>query len=368
MPFNSIFSKAVLIDIEVCKWTGEKQLKPEDLGINGKTLPKAFKLGRKSLVDPTILKKIVHEENRARRLLLRLSYPFPMGNFSYVPKQAVEEFVTEFEDIKQKFMATVRDLIDNFDKYKLEMRGDFLKAAKTAYERLVKADHAAIHEKDEKGNPTEIIISESQFVNRFLDRIEQAYPTVEAIEKKYDMSYFAFQMELPDLCEATIDDIAEEEEKAQLIREGFQSRKTKELCKQMMTDIREYAGNIVKENRDRATSVLINIRDNLSGGKKFSEASHRMVVNAIDRFVKLNIADDKTLEENLVAFKKNYLDNFDAKTIRKSPEIKQAMLEEISSLLNIAENKEAVDALALAYRKNIGLNGDSQPVQQSVAA
>ena len=359
MSIQNVFQHFVLVDVNVGGWTAEKQLTAEDLGLRKEDLPKNFRLGRKTLISAEIIRQLRHEENAARNLLKNMSRPFPLGQFRAVPKKAMEKFISKFEEIKEKRNKIVKDLVDNFSKYKYEMRIEFVKAAKVAYKRLLQIDSKLLYKKDKDGNPTNDLYSEYEFVNQFLARIETSYPNPQSISSKYYTEFVPFQMELPDLCEATIDDVAEENEKAELIKQGYQARKTKELCNSMMNDLRGYAKTLVEQNREDAKKALTLLANCIKEGKRFSESHVRSVAKMIENFEMFNIVNDDRLEQALKAFKKKHLDTADAKTIRNDNKLQQAMLEDVQKLLEYSENTDSINALAMAYRKKIGLNGDA---------
>lgn len=348
MSIQNIFTNGVLVDLHISAWTGEKQLNATDLGIPADKLPKAFKLGKKSLIPPEVLARFKHIDYLARRLLITSSFPFPFGSARFIPKTALVEFNDEFEELKAKYQLELEGLCANYAKYRLEMRTQFIAAAKAAYTRLSQIPgYEGLNKKDEKGNYTGEVISIDEFVDAFIDRIEACYPDEKTLRSKYGMSYFPFQMELPDLSQATIDDVAQESAKVELIQRGFQAKMAKEL--------KEYAQKIVVENRARAQKVIDNLASNIEQGKRFTNVTMEMVENMIKSFSKLNIAGDTELEERLNAFKAKYLDPHSAKEIHNSDELQANMLVELKSLQELVRNAEDITALAEAYKQKINL-------------
>lgn len=348
MSIQGIFTHGVLVDVDVRAWTGEKQLTSADLGISTKNSSKVFKLGRKALVPHEILAKFKKLDNKARILLIERSFPFPFGNARFIPKKAFVEFSGEFEEIKKEYLKQVEDLLTNYDKYRLEMRTHFLAAAKTAYKR-VSALHSDefLAKKDEKGNPTGETITEDEFVNSFLDRIEQCYPTKDKIREKYSMDYIPFQMELPDLAQANIDDVAEENTKREILQRGYEIRMKKEL--------QEYATKIVEDNRKRVEDIIRNLKNQLTSTGYFTVKTHGKISRMIDNFRRLNISGDDVIEKALQAFKIKYLNRYSAKEIKNSNEIQTNMIDDIEKLLVALENQERIVALAEAYKQKINL-------------
>lgn len=342
MSISNIFANGVLIDVNICGWTGEKQLTSEDLGIDKDKIPASFKLGKKALVPRTVLDKFSHLDYLARRLLMTKSFTFPFGSARFLPKKAFEEFDTEFQVLQTNYYACVNDLIDNYDGYKLAMREEFLIAAKEAYQRITKINGIEMITVAD-GNQ----ITEDQFINNFLDRIEKVYPKPETLRKKFSMDFSAFQMELPDLTEATIDDVAEENEKVNLLHEAYR----KKMAKQMEA----YAENLVREPRERANAIVERIIDNLKNGKRFDTRTVDMISNMIKEFKTLNITGDTQIEATLDWFKETYVDKYTAKQIKESDQIKADMLRDIQGVQAMINDASEIQALAQAYRDKISL-------------
>jgi hypothetical protein len=273
-----------------------------------------------------------------------------------VPKRAFEDFNTEFEALKSGYMSFVQDLVINYDTYKREMRTDFIAAAKEAYERPTKLhdveDQVLCLPRTTKGPDGEDVtvsveITLDQYINEFLDRIEKCYPNQSTIASKFSMDFVAFQMELPDLTEATIDDVAEENQKIMLLQDAFQKKMRKEM--------EQYAEKIVKENRDRANKVIQALTTNIQKKTRFTETTFNMILNMIETFISLNIVDDFLLEEALKNFKDKYLVKMNAKQIRQSAPTQLAMLEDLTQINAIIQNASEIQALAEAYKAKINM-------------
>ena len=327
---KNIFANGILVDICICMWTAEKQLTAEDLGIDPEKLPRSFKLGKKALIPPEIIAKFKHMDHLGRKILNTLSFPFPFGNARFLPKKLFTKFSDDFDQLKLEWDACVVDLVQNYNQYKRDMQADFISAAKEAYERIQKIQGAC-------DKP------EADFINEFLARIEKQYPAPDTIFSKFNISFDVYQMEIPDLTEATINDVAEENEKLQLLQQAYQ--------KKMLKEMEAYAEKLVKENRDRANLVLESLKDNLTGKKKYSEKTANAVETMINDFLALDIVDDARLKTALVNFKAKYINGTTSKTIRESSQMKKEMLDELNSISTIVLDAAEMKALANSYRE-----------------
>jgi hypothetical protein len=332
---KNIFANGILVDVDISKWTGEKQLTAEDLGIDPERLPKSFKLGKKSLIPPEVIAAIRNRENKARNLLNKMSYQFSFGYARFLPKKLLPKFDEEYQKIKQSFDVLVVDLIQNFSTYKMDMRQEFIAAAKEAHERLSKIEGIV----DLK--PVD------DYVNEFLARIEEDYPEPHTLLSKFNMDYDVYQMEIPDLTEATINDVANENQKIRLIEEAAQHKIRKSM--------EEYAEKLVRENRNRANEVIQLLRKNLSSGKKYTEGSATAVSNMIENFLALDIVDDAVLKTKLAEFKAKYVDGQTAALIRESKDLQRQMLDDLIVLSNIILDSAQVKALAESYKQKLNI-------------
>lgn len=346
MSIRNIFTQGYLVDVNVKAWTGEKQLTAQDLGLPSDKLPKAFKLGKKALIPPSIISKFKHLDYEARKLLIERSFPFPFGGARFVPKKALVEFSEDFNKIKREYKNEATNLIQNYEKYKLEMRSQFLAAAKIAYERLSKLpSYEGLLKKNEKGKVTDEEMTEDDFINMFLERIDKSYPDTEKIKERFQMEFIPYQMELPDLTQATIDDVVEEKHKMNIIIQGYKNKITKEL--------ESYANKIIQDNRNRVQIVISDVSDILKNGKRFTESSVRRIHNTIENFKRLNVTNDRELQEALIKFRTNYLDPNSAKDIRNSNTIQTNMLNDLKAIETIISNTEKINALAQVYKEKL---------------
>ena len=332
MSIKNIFANGILVDICICAWTAEKQLTAEDLGINPEKLPRSFKLGKKALIPPQIIAKFKHMDYVGRHLLNTLSFPFPFGNARFLPKKLFTKFNDEFDQLKLEWDAAVVDLVQNYATYKRDMQADFISAAKEAYERIQKIQGACS-------------IPQDEFINQFLSRVEKLYPRPDTIFNRFDISFSVYQMEIPDLTEATISDIAEENDKIRLLQETFQ--------KKMIKEMESYAEKLVKENRDRVTVALECLKEALDGKKKYTDKTAHVIENMVNDFLNLDIVDDTRLKKALIAFKAKWIDGNTSAIIRNKTALQKEMLNELTIISNIIMDAAEIKALADGYREKI---------------
>jgi len=334
MSFQNIFTDGVLVDLDIHKWTGERSLQAEDLGLRKEQLPATFKLGQKSLIPKEVIQEFTHIDYLARKLLTDMSFPFAFGNARFVPKKMFKDFVDKLENLQQRFMNSVDSLIINYERYKLEVRPEYVKAAHSAFARFSKFNEDFEEEKN-------------AFINDFLERVAGFYPDVTTIRKRFSMNFVVFQMAMPDLSQAGIEDVVSDTAKADLIKATYQDA--------LYEKVQEYVNNIVGELRTKAATVLKLVQGNIKEGKRISEATLNMIKNMVEDYGKMDIVGDTEFYNRICEFRKKYVDPYDAKQLRGSPVIQKEMLVELTALVDIATSNSEISAVADAYKKKIQL-------------
>jgi len=330
---SSIFTHGNLIDVNVGIWTAERQLQSEDLGLKDTDVSEAFNLGSKKLVPPEKVAEFRHLDYKIRNTLQRYSFAFAFGQARFVPKTVFADFVAEADAVIKEF----DNLADAFEKaypqYKLDMRKFYVEAANSAYDRARQLCGFS-QDRDE-------------FINAFLERVDKFYPPVEKIRQKFHMEYVVFQVALPDLTRASYEDIAEENEKVNLLQEAYR--------KSIYRKVHEFVDKIVSEQRTRVNEVTKHVAEALKTGRKISESTLNMVRKMIEEFRKMNVVEDRILDDKLLEFRTKYLDGVTAKKVRENAALQEEMLKELNALADLAGNQEAITAIADDYRSKINL-------------
>jgi hypothetical protein len=330
MQLDTVFTEGALVDIDISTGSFERRLQPEDLGLDPQKLSKAFKLGSKSLMPIEIISEFKHHDYKARSLLTQMSFSFPFGGARFIPKKTLVDFAERIESIIVAFNKSVTKLVDNYEKYKLQMRKHYVEAANEAYDRLTQM-HGLQADKTE-------------FINGFLERVDKFYPNVSDIPKKFNMDYQVFQVALPDLSQASYEDMATESQKVKMLEDAYRTK--------IYRKINEFVNSLVSELRSKAEKVLKCVEAGFDNNRKYTEATHRMLKDMIENYGSLNIVNDKGFQDELESYKTRFLGN-DAKTIRGNPDLRKQMLEALKSLTKRVLDQSEIQQLAEAYRTKI---------------
>lgn len=333
MGFDKIFTDGNLVEVHVSMWTGAKHLQPEDLGLTEKDVSEAFQLGKKKLVPAEVTAELKHLDYMARRALALHSLPFPFGSARFVPKKRFVEFAEKFNKIKAEFVKKADDLAENYMTYKVKMRKEYTKAANRAYERLSKGK--GFHK------------SKDVYIRSFLARINKFYPPADEIRKRYSMDYVVFQMSLPDLTQASYEDLAEEHEKIKLMRDAY---------RQSLEDrIEEFVDDFINQPRQGLVAAFNRLKRGLEGKSKITGSTIRCVNRAIEDYQKMDMSDDKKLPKILVEFKTRCLDRIDAAALRDSIKLQGAVKDELAIVMPIVSDQATINELKRRYRERVGL-------------
>ncbi len=331
---KKFFSHGNLVDINVSMWTAQKLLTPEDLGLKGTDISSAFTLGKKTLIPAPVIAELRHYENRARQTLIDHSFAFTFGGARFVPKKAFAEFAEAIDKVIAQFDQKADELARNYSTYRLDMRTEYIEAAKEAYARAKSLN---------QGMDTD----EDTFVNTFIQRIEDSYPAVDQIRKKFHIEYNVFQVALPDIAQASYEDLVDEQGKVKMMEEAYR--------RSLYNKVNNFVESCTNDLRSKATSVLTRFSEALKEDKRINEASLNSIKNMIEEYERMNFVGDDTLLKALKDFRVKCIDCYNAKVIREDKVVKGTVQRELETLLKYATDKSAIDQLVKKYRAGIGI-------------
>ncbi|TEB04765.1 hypothetical protein Psch_03527 [Pelotomaculum schinkii] len=165
--------KGILVDLKITRERFELLLDAVDLGIEakddyGEFLDEYIKLGRRRLIPLSYLKNLDAVETRARRLLKESSFNTAWGHF--VPYQVYDELRRRLEEFKVDYKRYHDSIIADYDSIRASTYMKYREAAQEVYRTLQKDPYASVPE---------------YFVENFVFRVMNAFPSVEEIEGSY---------------------------------------------------------------------------------------------------------------------------------------------------------------------------------------
>lgn len=165
--------KGILVDLKIARERFELQLDAADIGIEAKDeyrefLDEYIRLGRRRLIPVSYLKNLDALETRTRRLLKESSFDTAWGHF--VPYQVYDELRRGLEELKVEYKRLHDRILDDYDSIRTSTYIRYREAAQEVYRTLQKDPNARVPE---------------DFVEHFVFRVMNAFPTVEDIEASY---------------------------------------------------------------------------------------------------------------------------------------------------------------------------------------
>ncbi|MBD3260264.1 MAG: DUF3150 domain-containing protein [Candidatus Altiarchaeales archaeon] len=333
MSFEKIFTHGVLVDVNISIWSARTQLQAEDLGIQSEHVPESFSLGHMKLIPSEVMSELNHFDYMIRALLKKHSFPFEFGEARFVPKKVFPTFSDEFDTINQEFQKKIDEFVASYPRYKLQMRQEFTKAANQAYERLLTLCGF--------DKPRD------EFVNEFLERVEALYPSEEKIRSKFSAEYVVFQVSLPDLSQATYETVAADNEKMALMQKAYE--------KALYKRVQSFVDNVVNEQRSNAVKVMSHVAENMKKGKRFTTATLNSLRKMVTEYERMDVLDDADMLKRLRDLKERVLDHITAKQVAESAKLSANLRKELEALVVLANDREAIAALAENYRQRIQL-------------
>lgn len=180
---EKIFSNGCLLHFRVSRWACLSKLTYEDLGLSKDDFPKNFELGNKLFLPKKVKNLLNTYATRMKYVYIRYGLPFFIHNTRFITNEAIENFIKEIQPLLDKYYALKKDIIENYPTYKFESRREFLSAAKDAYNLYKKINP----------NP----IDENFFINDYIEKISNYYPTIEEIDEILQAKYVFFKFSPP---------------------------------------------------------------------------------------------------------------------------------------------------------------------------
>ena len=248
---SDVLNKVVCVNLDVSIWGGRRKLRPEDLRLQGQSIPPEdlASLGSKKICSPKDLSAFGALKKRALRYLESIGIRF-LGGFA-IPEERIDEVHAELDEIQRLF---------------LEAKSDFLGRYDQAIEEWIEA------------YPT------------WADIIRNSILPASQVSGKLDFRFQAFKVNMP------------EAEKIEAEANAGLEKTVSGLKDQLFVEVADQAQvlwNTIqkKDKQELRPSVLITIegiRKKLNG-LSFLDSGVRAVVASIDKAVQ-NIASDRKIE------------------------------------------------------------------------
>ena len=122
--FDRIFSEGVLFDLDIGYWTAMGRNTADELGIS-ETPDYVIGLGMKRLVPKALMDEWRHTVAKARYIVRRHSFVFPIGQAAFVPVSSLPMIEEELEKLKAEHMKHADYVFRHFDRIRDDMMKEF---------------------------------------------------------------------------------------------------------------------------------------------------------------------------------------------------------------------------------------------------
>jgi len=274
---NEILRKSgVLVALTIRRWRGRKQLRPEDLGLGESDInDNLISLGQKRLVFEEDSKEFNLIEGRARTAIDKVGFPF-IGLARFVPNKKINSLLQSLEEHQTAFQQATELFCQNY----ASIRSRSIAAWEAEAQKLPADKRAAL-----------------------IDTIKVAFPSETALPKKFEFSWFTFDVGVPNI-----------QFERQLGTDRVVVAQASQV--QLQTNMIQFIDNSVAELRQSAVALC----DDILRAIKETGAIHQKTLNRIETFIEetreLNFANDTYLTELLDTFKNHVKD---ADSYRKDP-------------------------------------------------
>jgi len=268
--------KGVLLNVSVRYWRATKKLTAEDLGLDPESVEKRlFSLGHKNLIPRGSLQSFALIESRTHALVDACTFPFLNGLGHFLPNTRLEETMSKLEKLEKEFMAEKDVFLGRYS----EMRALGLAEWREAAGRL-------------GGNP-----------ERLVEKIEEAFPTPERMERSFGFTTQLFQISVPD--GFTMDQISLGEQQ-DIIHAREQA--VQEAAQRIHRGVEGFVSDCVASLREQTAKLCEEMLDSMKSGKTgVHQKTLNRLVKFIDEFKSLNFVGDVELEAQLNRVRQEFL-------------------------------------------------------------
>lgn len=339
----NIFKDGVLVDVSVHFWSGAKLLTAQDLGIDEDKIAEAYRLGRKMLIPPEVIKKFRALESKARHIVEQHSFKFPLGAARFVPKRKFPKVLKALTQYKMEYNDLTDSLIQNYNDLRKKMIPIYRNAAKDAYDRQLAG----------KGVHTFSIESQAdeqkKFVEKFLRRIKTYYPEPATLRNRFSLVWDVYEVSMPRLKLSDAKKIANKQEKLDIANEVYRE--------QTHEKITAFMDEVVTTLRQKALEVCERVTSNIKEGKVIRGRTVASLIDFADNFSEFNFVGDAQIENQLTSLKE-FLKKTPAPAPGEDGEFKDELERRLNIVSELASDITDINSVTGEYQRKINWKDD----------
>jgi hypothetical protein len=250
-------------------WGMSYNLTEEDIKLDNK-LPDTIKLGKKMLIKPAVYNKFKNHEQKIRKYLYTNSFDFPLvSQAHFVPKTKYAEVYKKLNELRDEYMLMVDEFVEKYEDYKREVM-----------------EHYESHK---------------DTVN--IEDINNYYPPLSAIRKKFYLDIVSFEIALPAaFAEVDLQTEIDRENAVSEVKQEASSRYREEYNRQLethMSKINDFVGQVTSTLRSTIAEHCSVTLKKINKKEIVSDASIRTLMKHIHEFRQMNFVDDRAIENEL---------------------------------------------------------------------
>jgi hypothetical protein len=335
---TDILGSGLIVQLKIKRWTGTAELETNDIGMKPEELAEHFQLGRKLLVPKDALDPVRQVGRRAKYALEQLSHPLPDGG-RFLLAQTTPEVLAALQGHRQEFREAVERFIAAYPAARTAMEPQWRAAAQTAWMKAGQPD------------------TEHASRQQFLARVAQLYPSEEQLRRKFDFFWLSYQLSLSGLREVSAARVAAEEEHRRRADEAYRQEVQQRLAETLDRSIGELHAQIAH--------AFERVLEHVKSGRPLRDGSLGRLRQSIERFRKLNVFGDSTLEQTIARFEQTCLHELDTATVSSRPDLRQVFQQGLESVLAAASAGGEVNALTGRLRRQFDLGNDDAPTEDA---
>ena len=335
---QNIFKDGVLVDVNVCFWSGAKALTADDLGLDASKVTNAFKLGKKFLVPEEVIKSFRTIEGRARRVVEKNSFRFPIGNAYFVPRKKFASVLTDLKMYQAQYAGLVDDLVDHYDLYRKAMIPVYREAAETAFLTQQPEGVQTFNIDDREAD-------KANYVSQFLARIEKFYPTAQSLCARYSLDWSLYEVAMPKMHKGEGQQIIEDD----ATRESMEN----EYREQFSKKVGSFFDDVVKTLRGETMELCNRIVSNIKEGKVVKSRTLDSLRNFIDKFSDMNFVGDTKVEEQLEALRKEFLSTHTTEEIEEQGDLQEELKRRLGVVMDAASDVSDINSITGEYQRKV---------------
>ncbi len=323
----------ILLKLDVTVWTGSAALSAPDLGLDPGTVAAHYTLGRKRLVPKAALDPIATIVRQARYALEGLSHALPDGS-RFVLEAATPEVAAQLTRARGRFGAAVEAFLAAYPRWQAEMAPQWSAAAHAAWQTAGRPGEAA------------------PFATAFLARVEAAYPTADALRRRFDFFWWTYTLRLAGGERVELAGLAEGERARRAADAAYRAEVEARIADALERSLAGFRAQVA----EACQTVLTH----LSSGRPIREGALERLRRTIRRFRSLNVVEDDGLERKLTEFEQACLEGLDAAAVSQAPDLRATLAAGLQGVVEAATAELPRSGLTGRALRRFDVEADAQ--------